>query len=57
MEVLDALAAEAIESVESTEFAFHFAPARGIVNALVIGAGVWTIVFAAVALARAIFSA
>ena len=50
----DALAAEAIESVEGAEFAFHFAPARGILNALAIGAVVWTVIFAVVALARAI---
>ena len=53
----DVLAAEAIESVESAEFAFRFGPARGILNALVIGAGLWTFIFAVVALTLAVFSA
>lgn len=54
-QVADALAAEAIEGVDCTELPFHFGPARGIFNAVVIGAGAWTIILAAVALTRAIF--
>jgi hypothetical protein len=51
----DGLAAEAIELVDATEFPFDFGPARGILNAVVIGTGAWMIIFAAVALIRAIF--
>jgi hypothetical protein len=54
-ELLDLLAAEAIARVDATEASFHFGPARGIINAVAIGAGAWTIIFAAVALTRAIF--
>jgi hypothetical protein len=54
-EVPDAHAAEAIESVEDKEFSFHFGPARGILNAVVIGAGTWVIILGTVALTRAIF--
>jgi hypothetical protein len=54
-ELPDALAAEAIERVDTTEVYVHFGPARGIINAVAIGAGAWTIILAAVALARAIF--
>jgi hypothetical protein len=50
-----ARAFEAIESVERTELPFHFAPARGILNAVVIGAGAWIIIFAAVTLTRSVF--
>ena len=53
-EVPDARASEAIESVEGKEFSFHFGPARGILNAVAIGAGTWMIILGAVALARAI---
>lgn len=57
MESAEALAAEAIEWAEATELAApRFSPARGIFNALVIGAGLWTLIFAAVALAYAILS-
>jgi hypothetical protein len=52
--VPDAGAVEAIESVEGKEFSFHFGPARGILNAVAIGAGTWMIILGAVALARAI---
>jgi hypothetical protein len=53
----DALAAEAIEWEEAMELATpRAAPARGIFNALVIGAGSWTLIFAAIALGRAILS-
>ena len=52
---IDARAAEAIELVERTELSFHFGPARGILNAVVIGAGAWIIIFAAVALTRSVF--
>jgi len=54
-ELLDALAAEAIELVDATDFPYPFRPARGILNAVVIGTGAWMIIFAAVALTRAIF--
>ena len=54
-DALDTRAAEAIELVELTEVSFHFGPARGIFNAVVIGAGVWLLIFAAVALTRSIF--
>ena len=54
-EVPDAHAAEAIDSVEGKEFSFHFGPARGILNAVAIGAGTWMIILGTVALARAIF--
>lgn len=54
-ELLDLLAAEAIELVDANEASSHFGPARGIINAVAIGAGAWTIIFAAVALTRAIF--
>jgi hypothetical protein len=54
-ELLDVLASEAIARVDATEASFHFGPARGIINAVAIGAGAWTIIFAAVALTRAIF--
>ena len=54
-EVADARAAESIECVDRTEFSRRLGPARGIFNAVVIGAGVWTIILATVALIRAIF--
>jgi len=53
-EFLDARAAEAIQSVEGGDAPFRFSPVRGILNAVVIGAGAWTIIFAAVALTRAV---
>lgn len=53
-ELLDLLAAEAIARVDATEVPFHFGPARGIINAVAVGAGGWMIIFASVALARAI---
>jgi hypothetical protein len=46
---------EAMEGADFTEFPVYFGPARGIFNAVVIGAGAWTIILAAVALTRAIF--
>jgi hypothetical protein len=49
-------AAEARESDQGTELSFPFGPVRGILNAVVIGAGAWMIILGAVALARAIFS-
>ena len=55
VEVPDAHAVEAIESVEDKELSFHFGPARGILNAVAIGAGAWMVILGAVALARAIF--
>ena len=54
-QVADARAPEPTEGVEFTELPFHVGPARGIFNAVVIGAGAWTIILAAVALTRAIF--
>ena len=54
-EVPDARAEEAIESVECSEVSLHFCPVRGILNAVVIGAGAWMIILGAAALARAIF--
>jgi hypothetical protein len=51
----DLLAAEAIEFVDATEIPFHFGPARGVLTAMIIGAGAWSLIFAAVALTRAIF--
>ncbi len=53
--MIDAWAAEAIESVEYSEFSFHFGPARGILNAVAIGAGAWILILGAVALTRAVF--
>ena len=44
------------EPDQGTEISFQFGPVRGILNAVVIGAGAWVIILAAVALARAIFS-
>lgn len=52
---VDARAAEAIESVEYTELPFHFEPARGIRNGVMIGAGAWIVILAAVALTRSVF--
>ncbi len=53
----DARAAEAIEWTEATELAApRFSPARGIFHATLIGAGFWTLLFGAVALAREILS-
>ena len=54
-EVSDARATEAIDSVEGKELSFHFGPARGIINAVAIGAGTWMIILGTVALTRAIF--
>ena len=54
-EAPDARAAEAIESVEGSEVSVHFCPVRGILNAVVIGAGAWMIILGTAALARAIF--
>jgi hypothetical protein len=54
--ISDELAAEAIESVEGMKIALPSRPARGILNALMIGAGIWTLIFAVVALTRAVFS-
>jgi hypothetical protein len=54
-EIADLLAAEAIELVDATEFPFRFVgPARGILNAVVIGTGAWMIIFTTVALTRVI---
>jgi hypothetical protein len=53
-EVSDA-AVEAIESVEGSEVFVQFCPVRGILNAVVIGAGAWMIILGTAALARAIF--
>ena len=53
-EVSDA-ALEAIESVEGSEVSVQFCPVRGILNAVVIGAGAWMIILGTAALARAIF--
>jgi hypothetical protein len=49
-------AVEAHEPDQGTEISFQFGPVRGILNAVVIGAGAWVIILGAVALARAIFS-
>ena len=54
-EAPDAHTSKAVESTESRELAFQFSPARGILNAVVIGAGAWVIILGAAALARAIF--
>jgi hypothetical protein len=54
-EVPDAQAAEAIDSVEGGEVSLRFGPARGILNAVVIGVGAWMIILGAVALTRSIF--
>ena len=54
-EVPDARAEEAIEFVEGSEASLQFCPVRGILNAVVIGAGAWMIILGAAALARAIF--
>jgi hypothetical protein len=53
-EFLDARAAEAIQSVEGSDAPFRFSPVRGILNAVIIGAGAWTIIFATVVLTRAV---
>ena len=53
-EVPDARAEEAIQSVEGSEVSLQFCPVRGILNAVVIGAGAWMIILGAAALARAI---
>ena len=53
--MIDAWAAEAIESVEYPEHTFQFWPARGILNAVAIGAGAWILILGAVALTRAVF--
>lgn len=49
-------ATESREPDQGTEVSFQSGPVRGILNAVVIGAGAWTIILGAVALARAIFS-
>jgi len=49
-------ATEARESDQGAEISFQSGPVRGILNAVVIGAGAWMIILGAVALARAIFS-
>ena len=54
-QVANVRGAEQIESGDRTEFTFRFGPARGIFNAVFIGAGAWMIILAAVALTRAIF--
>ena len=54
-EVPNARAAEAIESVEGSEVSGQFCPVRGILNAVVIGAGAWMIILGTAAFARAIF--
>jgi hypothetical protein len=51
----DTLAEEAIESVEGSEVSLQFCPVRGILTAVVIGAGAWMIILGTAALARAIF--
>jgi hypothetical protein len=53
--LVNARTAEASESVEHAEPPFHRGPARGILIGVMIGAGAWGIIFAAVASARAIF--
>jgi hypothetical protein len=50
----DTRAEEAIDPLEGNERSFHPCPLRGILNAVVIGAGAWTIILGAAALARAI---
>jgi hypothetical protein len=54
-EAPDAPASKAVEPAEGGEWSIHFSPARGILNAMVIGAGAWMIILGAAALARAIF--
>lgn len=54
-EAPDAQASKAVESAENRELAFQFSPARGILNAVVIGAGAWVIILGTAALTRAIF--
>ena len=54
-EVPDTRAQEAIDSVEGSEVSLQFCPVRGILNAVVIGAGAWMIILGTAALARAIF--
>jgi hypothetical protein len=53
--MIDAWAAEAIESVEYSEPSFHPEAARGILNAVVIGAGAWILILGAVVLTRSVF--
>jgi hypothetical protein len=53
-EIPDARAKQAIEPVEGGEFSCHFGPARGILSAMVMGAGAWMIILGAAALARAV---
>jgi hypothetical protein len=48
-------AVEAVEGVDFTELPVYVCPARGIFNAVVIGAGAWTIILTAFALTRGIF--
>jgi len=55
-EMPEGLAAEVREPDQGTELSFQFGPVRGILNAVVIGAGAWMIILGAAALARAIFS-
>jgi hypothetical protein len=52
--MIDAWAAEAIESVEYSEPSFHPGAARGILNAVVIGAGAWILILGAVVLTRSV---
>ena len=54
-EAPDTRATDPIDSFEGSEFPLHFGPARGILTAVAIGAGAWTIILGAAALARAIF--
>ena len=43
-EAPDARAKKATEPVEGGEFSYHFGPARGILSAMVMGAGAWVII-------------
>lgn len=51
----DAREPEETQTIERTELPFHLAPARGILNAVVIGTVAWGVILLGAALIRAIF--
>jgi hypothetical protein len=50
----DLIHARAADAIERIELPFHLGPARGILNAVLIGAGAWAILFGGASLVRAI---
>lgn len=50
----DLIHARAADAIERIELPFQLGPARGILNAVLIGASAWAILFAAASLIRAL---